>query len=348
MKLRIKGMLTVTVAVSMAALLNVQALATELIGHGTAVVTVINDHNAGAHIAIPQQDLRLWVDGHPARVSHWTPATNQLQLVLLVDSSAWGSMGKQRSDIRDFIRSLPASVEAGIGYMEKGRAVLAGPLSRDRNETLRQLHVPSNVPHGRTDPYFCLAGLANHWPSRDVNARREVIMITNGVEDYENDIPLRQPDDPGVQAAIQYSVRAGLVVYSIHWLEMNASPAAYLANGGVHLLALVSRATGGESYSDKSGNPASFAPYFAEIAQQFKEQYYLEFSTSMQVRFEAASMKLTVKTSPVPQLIAPGQVWLTQLGQANRNTVPQKDGPFQANTFRGAGRYIGQSIYSRK
>ena len=39
-------------------------------------------------------------------------------------------------------------------------------------------------------------------------------MVTDGVDDYE---PRYNPEDPYVQAAIEDSVRAHLIVYSIYW-----------------------------------------------------------------------------------------------------------------------------------
>ncbi len=64
------------------------------------------------------------------------------------------------------------------------------------------------------DSYFCLSDLAKRWPSQDPAARREVVMVTDGVDNYQRQF---DPEDPYVQAAIADSLRAHLVVYALYW-----------------------------------------------------------------------------------------------------------------------------------
>lgn len=311
MKLRIKGILTVAVAAALAATLSAPAFAAEQTGQGKAVVTVTNKHDKGAPITVPQQDLKLKIDGHNATINHWAPATSPLQVVLLIDSSAWGSLGTQMNDIRDFVRSLPSNVEVGIAYMENGRAVFSEPLTSDKEAALRALHLPSSVPGGSASPYFCLSDLAKHWPSQNMDARREVIMITNGVDNYH---PRFDPDDPYVQAAIKDSVKAGLVVYSIYWHSRGVPATGYLTSAGQNLLLMVSQDTGGVAYWQGFSNPVSFSPYFKEMKQRFGEQYDLQFSAPLQGRKAyQATMKLKAST-PGAKVTAPGQVWLAPPG----------------------------------
>lgn len=309
MKLRTNGMWTIAMVAALAAMMGLPALA-QTQGQGRAVVTVVNKQDKNAPITVPQQDLKLRVDGRPAMIDHWAPATNQLQVVILIDSSAWGTLGTQMKDIREFVRSLPADVEVGIAYMQNGQAVFAGPLTKDKEAALRGLHLPSSVPGGSASPYFCLSDLAKHWPSHDMNARREVIMITNGVDNYE---PRFDPEDPYVQAAIQDSVKAGLVVYSIYWHSAGVPPAMYLTTAGQSLLLMVSQATGGEAYWQGFSNPVSFSPYFNEMKQRFGEQYNLEFHVPMRGKAYMATMKLKVSTRGA-KVTAPEQVWLAPQG----------------------------------
>jgi hypothetical protein len=98
--------------------------------------------------------------------------------------------------------------------MKNGRAVLSGPLSTNQALVVRELHLPGGSPGSNASPYFCLSDLAQHWPSQDRAARREVVMIGNGVDNYD---PRFDFHDPYVRAAIDDSVRARLVVYAIAW-----------------------------------------------------------------------------------------------------------------------------------
>jgi len=91
-------------------------------------------------------------------------------------------------------------------------------------------------------------------------------MITDGVDNYERRLDL---DDPYVNAAINDSVRAGIVVYSMYWQDagrLNGS--LYQNNAGQTLLQMVTQATGGYSYWQGIGNPVSFGPYFDDLRRR--------------------------------------------------------------------------------
>ncbi len=310
MNLGSKKMWKAVLVAAVAATMSLPALAaTE--GHGRAVVTVINKRHKGAPITVPQSSLKLKVNGKTAMIDHWGPAKGQLQVVLLIDNSAWGSLGTQMKDMRNFIESLPANAEVGVAYMQNGQAVFSSQLTKDKKAAARGLHLPSGVPGGSASPYFCLSDLAKNWPSHDTHARREVIMITDGVDNYE---PRFNPNDPYVQAAIRDSVQAGLVVYSIYWHSTGVPDNSYLTGSGQSLLMEVSDATGGETYWQGFSNPVSFSPYFKEMKRRFGEQYDLEFRARLRGRPEAASMKLKTSTKGA-KLVAPGQVWLGHAAQ---------------------------------
>jgi hypothetical protein len=305
------GISKVVVAGALAAMVSVPALAEKLTGHGKVIVTVTNKADKGAPITVPEKDLTVKVDGKTAMISHWEAATNPLQVVLLIDNSSWSSLGTQMNDIKDFIRSLPAEAEVGVAYMQNGQAVFSSPLTKDKEAAVRGLHLPSGTPGGSASPYFCLSDLAKHWPSKDMDARREVIMITNGVDNYH---PRFDPEDPYVKSAVRDSLKAGLVVYSIYWHSMGVPGGAYFSSTGQSLLLQVSDATGGVAYWQGLSNPVSFRPYFKEMKQRFGEQYNLEFSAPMYgKKAYVANLKVKARTEGA-KITAPDRVWFTPPG----------------------------------
>lgn len=296
---------------ALAAAVSMPALAEKLVGHGHALVTVTSKHGSSAPAAVPESALHLKIDGRPAMIEHWQAASGPLQVVVLIDSSAWGSLGNQLGDIKDFIRSLPANAEVGVAYMQNGRAVFSAPLTTDKESAVRGVHLPSSVPGGSASPYFCLSDLAQHWPSKKKDVRREVVMITNGVDNYS---PRFDPDDPYVQAAIRDSLKAGLVVSSIYWHSAGVPGGMYLTDTGQSLLLLVSRATGGDSYWQGMSNPVSLEPYLKKIKERFGEQYDLAFHAPLYgKKAYVANMNLKAKV-PGVKVIAPSRVWLEPLG----------------------------------
>src|SRR5580704_15316775 len=234
---------------------------------GQAVVTVL----PGSEIpgGIQQDALHLKVDGKDSTVTGWSllrGPQSEVEMVVLIDDGSRQSLGLQLPDIAKFIQGLPPNAKVAVAYMLNGRAVFGGPLSADREAAVRQLHLPLGGGAGASaSPYFCLSDLAKHWPSTDPHARREVIAVTDGVDDYNRRY---DPDDPYVQAAIEDSVRAHLIVYSIYWRNSGfADRTNYAAFSGQGLMAELTDATGGKSYWEGNGNPVTFEPYLADISE---------------------------------------------------------------------------------
>jgi hypothetical protein len=283
-------------------------------GQGRTVVTILPKQKGEMLANVSQQDLSIKVNGKPSQVTGWTPLrgpNDRLELVLLIDSSARNSLGGQFSEIEHFINGLGPNTKAGIAYMQNGRAVFAGPLTADHVQVLRALHLPGGTPGLSASPYFCLSDLAQHWPSGDREARREVVMVTDGIDNYERRF---DPEDPYVQAAITDSVRARLVVYAIYWMNQGlADRTLYGNNTGQSLLLEVAQATGGQSLWQGMGNPVSMQPYFEDIARCLKNQYELRFSAPLDGKPEMKTLRLKMG-GLAAEVTAPQQVFVDRAG----------------------------------
>lgn len=278
-------------------------------GQGRAVITVLTRHSELAP-NLTQQDVSAKVNGKDADVTGWTPfkgADDALELVLLIDGGA-RNLGRQMEEITAFLQSLGPRTRIAVGYMQNGRAVLTGPLSVDHNQAVSGLHLPAS---GSTSPYFSLSDLAQHWPSQDRNARREVLMLTDGVDPEMRRL---DPDDPYVQSAINDSLRAGIVVYTLFWLNRTERDDSSISvNSGQSLLNELSDATGGFSYWSGTENPVSFKPYFDDLERRFAGQYALEFAAPLAHKPGVESLKLKVEGLGI-QVTAPQQVYVDHAG----------------------------------
>jgi hypothetical protein len=172
-------------------------------GQGQAVVTVLpKAEGQPVPASVAQQDLAVKINGKNAKVTHWAQfeaPNNQIELVLLIDGASRTSLGREMSDIAAFVNGLPPNVKAAIAYMENGQALFATPLTSDHEAVLKGLHLTGGISGVSASPYFCLSNLAQRWPRQDMAARREVVMVTDGVDDYARRF---DPDDPYVAAAI--------------------------------------------------------------------------------------------------------------------------------------------------
>jgi hypothetical protein len=285
-------------------------------GRGRAVVTILSKQHGESPASVSQQAVSIKVNGKESTVTSWTPlrgANDKQELVILIDSSVRNSVGSQFSDFEHFVNGLPPNTKAVIAYMINGRAAFAGPLTADHAAVLRALHLPGGSPGSSASPYFCLSDLAKNWPSGDRGARREVVMVTDGVDDYERRF---DPEDPYVQAAINDSVRAGLVVYAIYWLNQGlADSTMYANNTGQNLLGEVADATGGRNLWNGIGNPVSFQPFFEELARRLDNQYELGFTARLDGKPATETLKVKVD-GPGVDVTAPKQVYVDRAGAA--------------------------------
>jgi hypothetical protein len=286
-------------------------------GHGEAVVTVLPKQQNAPPSDISAQSVQVQVDGKQSHVSSWVPAGREhgtVELVLLIDGGARASLGREWSDITSFVRGLPPNVKFAVGYMENGRAVLPGPLTENHAQALQGLHLPMGEPGISASPYFCLSDLAKHWPSTDRSARREVIMITDGVDNYERRY---NPDDPYVQTAMHDSARAHLVVYSIYWHSAGRfNSSGYETNAGQNLLLELTQSTGGNSYWLGFGNPVTLQPYFEDFSRRLNNQYELGFTAPLHGKPQVESIRVKVN-APDVKVTAPQQASVVPAGTSS-------------------------------
>jgi hypothetical protein len=255
------------------------------------VVTVMP--KSGEAPPLQKQDLKVWANGKPSDITSWQPLRGDnagLEFVVLIDDSARSSLGLQLNDVGKFIQSLPPNALAGVAYMQNGRAVFAQSLTPDHALAAKSLRLANGVPGGNASPYFCLSDLAKHWPSQSRNNRREVLMITDGVDRYQ----LRyDPEDPYLQAAITDSQRAGLIVYSIYFRDTGRIDRTfYETDAGQNLLTQLTHATGGKLYWQGLSNPVSFQPFLTDLNRRLENQYELGFIAPAKSKPDLVELKV--------------------------------------------------------
>ena len=286
------------------------------LGQGQAVVTVLpKAEGQPVPPSVSQQDLAVKVNGKNAKVTQWAPfqaPNDQIELVILIDGSARTSLGRQMEDIEKFVNGLPPNVTAGIAYMENGRALFAGPLTTDHAQVLKNLHLTGGGAGIAGSPYFCLSDLAKKWPGQSAAARREVVMVTDGVDNYDRRY---DPEDPYVDAAITDAARARLVVYAIYWKSQGFADQTQGANdAGQNLLAQVAEATGGKSFWQGMGNPVSFQDYFNDLTRRLRNQYELGFTSTETSKSGVEELQLKLH-APGTEIDSPKRVLVVSGGQ---------------------------------
>jgi hypothetical protein len=240
-----------------------------------------------------------------------------LELFILLDDSIGTSRGTQLEDVHHFIMAQPATTKIGVAYMQDGGTRIAQSLTADHSQAADALHVTlGNL--ARTDsPYVALEDLIKRWPAG--SDRREVIMISNGVDTFFGQGSNR--DNVYLDSAVEEAQRAGIIVFTINTSRTNPSldsnrtssqeigsahptvgvQGAAIVDRGRNYLAEVADLTGGVSYYNESGAPISLAPYLEDATRRLNRQYLLTFlaKPGKKAGMQAVKVKVEAQHSEV-------------------------------------------------
>ncbi len=270
-------------------------------GVQTQTVITVMPKSGTEVTTIPQAAVQASVDGKRSKISNWVPLRGEqagLQLVILIDNSARSGVSLQFNDLRDFIQHLPEGAQVGIAYMQNGNAVMAQNITADRNLATQAFRLPSGPAGSNGSPYFCLSSLVKNWPSGVTNDRREVLMITDGVDLYGG--RGFDPGNPYVRAAIMDAQKAGVIVHSIFYRDAGRFNNGQIATGGAQSYLLqVAQGTGGRAYWIGTGNPVSFAPFLDDLHTRLENQYELGLLASPKSKSQLQSLKVKVAAAGV-------------------------------------------------
>jgi hypothetical protein len=159
--------------------------------------------------------------------------------------------------------------------MQNGRVSMAQNFTQDHAAAAKSVRLALGYFGAAASPYVSLSDFIKRWPSNPARPRREVLMITSGVDPlYMGTYP-----DPYVDAAVQDAQCAGAVVYSIYTPSAGHFGHSYWRTyWGQNFLAQISDETGGESYYFMGPQPpVAFAPYLDKLNHQLANQFLLTF-----------------------------------------------------------------------
>ncbi len=244
------------------------------------MVVTVKAHRGEQVPVVAANDVRVFQRDKQNMVTSWVPFQGDragLQLFILIDDTSRDSLSLQFKSIEKFIDEQPASTSIGIGYMRNGMVVAAQALTPDRDLTKKALRLPMGAAVGYTSPYLALSDLMKKWP--ETKDRREILMITSGIDPLGGGFSNDPYNNPYLNAAADQAQRGGFVVYSIYTSGAGIGGrgrgfrTAFQQAG----LDLISQKTGGETYYLGFGSPVDFTPYLDDVTYCLKHQYELVF-----------------------------------------------------------------------
>ena len=264
--------------------------------HGSNVPTITRD------------DVMVYQGRDRDKVTDWLPLQGDhagLELFILLDDSSNVSLGSQLEDIRQFILAQPASTKIGIAYMQNGIAQVMQNLNSDHTLAAKALRLPLGSPGANASPYFSLGDLIKRWPENP--ERREVIMVTDGIDRYWGS----GPDNAYVDTVIEQAQRAGVIVYTIYMPgEGHYGHSYWRTYWGQNYLSQLADETGGEGYYlIGSAPPVSFTPYLSDVTRKLGNQYLLTFIAKPQKKAGMERIKLQTEV-PNAELVSADKVYV--------------------------------------
>lgn len=259
--------------------LPIQAQAPAPSGPST-IVTVEPKGRTELAAPVPASAVHPKVAGKNADVAEWRGYTGRgsqpdLQLVLLIDDGARSSLGLHLKELQRFLLDQPPTTEEAVIYMRNGASAFTAPFSTNHEQIAQSLRIPLSSPGAGASPYFALSDLIKRWPQHTQDERREVVMITDGIDRYTG---LRyDPSNPYITATIRDSIRNGVVIYPIYYRDAGFADRTQAGvDSGQNYLTQLAQAVGGEFFYQGYGNPVDFSPYLTQITHKLANQYELQ------------------------------------------------------------------------
>lgn len=317
--------------------------------HAQAAVpvhVVITDAALEGNSAPPRLDIsavKVQLNKKDVKVTQLVPARGDaatLQLVILIDETLDTSIGNHLQEVKDFIKAQPSSTQVAVGYMSNATFQMTQNFTPDHNAAANAIRLPRGNLSTMDSPYLSLISLVKAWPKQ--NVRREVLMVTDGIDRLRGERPqpmgmnpnARMGSAPGMgmgmgmttgptgvyhsmpqisvdaTTASEISQRYNVIVYSIYGVGVGrmgrSSWDLQLAQAGMDKIA---DETGGESFYLSTTQLVSFKPYLDRLQNYLANQYFLEFAAIPKGKGSLQRLKIRAEI-PNSELLAPDNVWV--------------------------------------
>jgi hypothetical protein len=245
-----------------------------------------------------------------------------LQLFVLIDDTLGSGVGNNLNDIRDFINAQPASTVIAVGYMANATVNIVQNFTTDHDLAVKALRLPRGSLSTMDSPYLSLISLVKGWSQQ--NVRREVLMVTDGLDRLRGNQPTPSRLGPGfgpvyhsmptmspdVNSASEISQRYNVIVYSIYAVGVGrVARSSWDLQTGLSGLTKLADETGGDCFSLGTSSLVSFKPYLDRLQKMFDNQYYLVFQATPGKKAGLQRVNVTTELSNA-EIAAADNVWV--------------------------------------
>jgi len=246
-----------------------------------------------------------------------------IQLVILLDDTLnTSAVGNNLTDLKEFIKAQPSSTSIAVAYMSNATVNMVQNFTTDHDLAVKAVRLPRGNFSTMDSPYLSLISLVKSWPQQ--NVRREVLMVTDGIDRLRGEKPTASQLGPAfgpvyhsmptisvdATSASEISQRYNVIVFSIYSPGVGrAGRSAWDIDLGLSGISKIADETGGECYSLGTSNPVSFKPYLEQFQRTLDNQYYLVFLATPKKKAGLQRVNIQTEVSN-SEIAAPDNVWV--------------------------------------
>jgi hypothetical protein len=260
---------------------------------------------------VNREDVIVTQDKKRLQVTGWTRASGEqagLDLFILIDDASDTSLGSQLDDLRSFVNAQPPTTSVAVGYMRNGTVQITQNFTANHNEAANTIRLPVASVGAYGSPYLSVMDLMKRWPAH-LN-RREIVMVTDGIDRARGGPRFRLATNPDVDSASAVAQRTGTIIHTIFTRGVGRVGSNFWEiNLGQNGMAKLADQTGGESFYLGTQNPVSFKPYLDDVQKALDNQYLLEFNAIPGKKSALQYVKLTTEVAGV-ELVSADSVWV--------------------------------------
>ena len=298
------------------------------------VHVVITDMALRGDVELPrlrQDDVKVKQGKTFLQVTQLIPAQGDnaaLQLMVLIDDTLdTSSVGNNLTDLREFIKAQPPLTVIGIGYMSNAGVNMAQNFTSDHEAAAKAVRLTRGTLSIADSPYLSLISLVKSWPQQ--NVRREVLMITDGIDRLRGEKPRQNQLGPSfgpvyhsmpsistdATSASEISQRYNVIVHSLYGVGVGrAGRSSWDLQLGLSGLTKIAEETGGECYSLGTSSLVSFKPYLERFQKTLDNQYFLVFLATPGKKAGLQRVRIETEASN-SEIAAPDNVWVPAAGK---------------------------------
>lgn len=227
-------------------------------------------------------------------------AETPLSIAVVIQDDLASSFNLQLTDIKAFIRRLPAGTRVMVAYSRGGSLQVQQRFTDDLERAANSLRIvvgSSSV--SPRSPYESVQEVLSRFDAVP-SGRRAILLFSDGLDTAQGASLASITQSLDLEQAVRKAQRKGVAVYSF-WAptvtSQNASSTfAFAAQGALEKL---SEQTGGRAFYSGTLPPVSFLPYFRDLglalSRQFSLTYLSTHMTKGYYRIEVVSTNPEVK-----------------------------------------------------